>query len=58
MAVICYMCHGKGKFEEYEITVNGKTVTVPEQPCFSCDGKGVISAPQFEGCPSVIGVNY
>ena len=55
MAAICNICHGKGKFDSYEFTINGKKVIVPEYKCLSCDGKGVIGAPQFEGYPPVIG---
>ena len=55
MAVICYLCHGNGKFDAYKITVNNQTIEVPEQKCPTCDGKGIIAAPQFEGCPPVIG---
>ena len=53
--VRCHLCHGKGKFKAYKIVVNNKTVEVPEQKCITCDGKGIIAAPQFEGSPPVYG---
>lgn len=53
---ICDHCHGTGKFKSSTITVNGKTVEIPEQECKFCDGKGVIAAPQMgEGYPPIIG---
>ena len=52
---ICGQCHGKGKFSAYEITLGATIIKVPEQICYSCNGRGVIGAPQFEGCPPVYG---
>jgi hypothetical protein len=52
---VCDHCHGKGKFEAFIFTYEGKIIEVPERKCYTCDGKGFISAPQFEGYPPVIG---
>lgn len=53
--VICYLCHGKGKFDAAEIVLKQGRVVLPEMECQQCNGKGYIGAPQMDGYPPVIG---
>jgi DnaJ-class molecular chaperone len=51
----CEYCNGSGKHKAHEIKTGNSVIYIPEQICKFCKGKGVIGAPQFEGCPLVYG---
>jgi hypothetical protein len=49
MARICNDCQGKGKIEAYVVNIGkGEVAVIPERKCLACNGRGVISAPQFD----------